>query len=952
MANRPQAVAVPPPATYTRTDFAALRARIQGIPAAAIARRFYDVEDSAVPAEADAVERHLATMRDALVRLALLNGSAALADHLRASMRQHGEAKLTALTLRMVEDAAKLAAAAPAADHALALWFRPLVAQRLVGEGIATLGALIAYCNRHGGSWWRSIPRIGPLRAKTLVAWLRRHEATLGARVDADVDATPLTPAPDRAIVVGPGTDGLAPLERLAAPVELSGAGGTNRAVGFPFIRAEHDLAALHAWLMRYRDRPATLRAYTREIERFVLWALKVRGVAVSSLRVEDCDAYKDFLAQPSADFCGPKRPRASGRWRPFTGSLSADSQAYAVRMLRMAFDWLVKVRYLAGNPFSAVTLPATLTREWSLQVERALAPDLLRTLRETLDAHCARADDDAVQWRIARAAIGLMVDSGLRRAEAASARHSGLKRVDGIKGQSVWTLTLVGKRSKVRTVPVSPATLEALRAHWADRGLAWEGRGVSEARDATANDPPLIAPLAIPGTAAAQARHGEGLVAEGGPDVGSYTPDALGRLVRTALSRLQGELQRWGALSLWDAAQLQRASAHALRHTFGTDATARGVPIDVVQQILGHASLATTSIYVKAQQQRVLEAALDYYQQQAQAVPAESAGAFAPQWIRDDEQGDAFSARNDDEVAGMRTAPIKLTLRVENVAPTGRGRARTIRALERGILADHAAERLAPGVYALKVLHEGDAALDVALDDLFDEIRDEAHLHHCVAEIDAQWVGTARTWTYRVPAGNVIPFPGGAGSSASAAGNGVEAPPGPRVMRLRVSLQGVMPEIWRRLEVPADMSLDELHDVIQAAMGWHDRHRYGFGFAGPVGALNPLASGAADVRLEEVAAISAALTYTYDLDDDWRHAVTIEAVGPVAAGTRYPRCVAGAGACPPEDCGGPAGYAQLVRTLAGRMTDAKRELLAWLGEPFDPDGFRLPEANARLAVL
>ncbi|WP_330999246.1 IS1096 element passenger TnpR family protein [Burkholderia cepacia] len=903
-----------------------------------------------MPAEADAVERHLTTMRDTLVRAALLNGSAALADHLRASMRQHGEAKLTTLTLRLVEDAAKLAAAAPAADHALALWFRPLVAQRLVGEGITTLGALIAHCNRHGGSWWRAIPRIGPLRAKTLVAWLRRHEATLGARIDADVDAvvdtTPLTPAPDRAIVVGPGTDGLAPFERLAAPVELSGAAGTNRAVGFPFIRAEHDLAALHAWLTRYRDRPATLRAYTREIERFVLWALKVRGVAVSSLRVEDCEAYKAFLRQPSADFCGPKRLRASGRWRPFTGSLSADSQAYAVRTLRMAFDWLVKVRYLAGNPFSAVTLPATLTPEWSLQVERALAPALLRTLRDALEAHCARPGEEAVQWRIARAAIGLMVDSGLRRAEAASARRSGVKRVDGIRGQSVWTLTLVGKRNKVRTVPVSPATLDALRAHWADRRLAWDSS------DADA-DLPLIAPLAIPGTAAAQARHGDGPVAEVGP----YTPDALGRVVRTALSRLQVELQRWGALSLWEAEQLKNTSAHALRHTFGTDATARGVPIDVVQQILGHASLATTSIYVKAQHQRVLEAALDYYQQQAPDVPAESATAFAPQWIDDDED-DTFSARDGDAVAGMRTVPIRLTLRVENVAPGGRGRARTIRALERGILADHAAERIAPGVYALKVRHADAAALDVELDDLFDTIRDEAHLHNCVAELDAQWVGTERTWTYRVPAGNVIPFPGGPDSPATATGDTVAATPGPRVMRLRVSLLDVAPEIWRRLEVPADLTLAALHNVLQAAMGWHGRHRHGFALgesAGPAGALNPLATGAlgtADVHLEAVGGVGTTLVYTYDPDEGWQHVVVIEALGPAAAGARYPRCVAGTGACPPEDCGGPAGYAQLVRTLAGRMTDDKRELLEWFGEPFDPDAFRLADANARLAVL
>ncbi|WP_330997033.1 IS1096 element passenger TnpR family protein [Burkholderia stagnalis] len=949
MANRPQVVAAPAPATYTRTDFAALRARVQGIPAATIGRRFYDVEGSAVPADAEAVERHLAAMRDELVRLALLNGSAALAEHLKTSMRQHGEAKLTSLTLRMIEDAAKLAAAAPAAHHAVALWFRPLVAQRLTGEGITTLGELIAWCNRHGGSWWRSIPRIGPLRAKTLVAWLRQHQATLGARVDADVDAAPLVPDPARAIVVGPGVPGLVPLERLAAPVELSGATGTNRAPGFPFICAEHDLAALHAWLYRYRDRPATLRAYTREVERFVLWTLKVRGVAVASLRVEDCDAYKDFLAQPSPDFCGPKRPRSSGRWRPFTGALSADSQAYAVRTLRMAFDWLVKVRYLAGNPWSAVTLPATVAREWSLQIERALPAGLARTVRDALDAHCARPGEDAAQWRVARAAIGLMVDSGLRRAEAAGARRAAMKRVDGVKGQSVWTLTLVGKRSKVRTVPVSPATLDALRAHWADRALAWDANDAADALDGEPFDAPLIAPLAIPGTRAAQARH-EAAVA-------SYAPDALGRLVRTALKRLQVELQRWGALSLWDAAQLKNTSAHALRHTFGTDAAARGVPLDVVQQILGHASLATTSIYVKAQQQRVLEAAVDYYAQTAPTsagapVDRVAAGALAPRI-------DAADAMDVVDEGGMRTAPIRLTLRIDNVAPGGRGRARTLRALERGILDDYAAERLAPGVYALKVLHEDAAALDAEMEDLFDEIRDTAHLHHCVAELDAQWVGTERTWTYRIPAGNVIPFPAGTAAKEAAApgdaGPSSDLATGPRVVRLRVSLEGVTPEIWRRLELRTDRTLADLHDVIQAAMGWHDRHPYSFAVvrsAGPDGTPDVLADGFADVPLDQVIAAGAVLVYTYDPDAAWRHAIAIEAVEVAADPARPPRCVAGAGACPPEDCGGPAGYAQLVRTLAGRMTDQKRELLASLDQPFDPDAFRVSDANARIRAL
>jgi hypothetical protein len=155
----------------------------------------------------------------------------------------------------------------------------------------------------------------------------------------------------------------LAPFERLAVPTTLSGANGlhsgSNRARSFAFIRAPHDLAALHAYLHRYRDRPTTLRAYTRELERLVLWAVIVRATPVSSMTVEDCEAYKDFLAKPAPSFVGPKQSRASGRWRPFAPEgLSADSQAYAVRVLRAAFAWLTEVRYLAGNPMERGARP------------------------------------------------------------------------------------------------------------------------------------------------------------------------------------------------------------------------------------------------------------------------------------------------------------------------------------------------------------------------------------------------------------------------------------------------------------------------------------------------------------------------------------------------------------------------------------------------------------------
>ncbi|WP_256982649.1 site-specific integrase [Caballeronia sordidicola] len=179
-------------------------------------------------------------------------------------------------------------------------------------------------------------------------------------------------------------------------------------------------------------------------------------------------------------------------------------------------------------------------------------------------------------------------------------------------------TLSVVGKRRRQRTVPVSAATVRALRAHWADRG---------ENFDAACDDAPLIAPLVIPATLTARAKHGneDGDRGEHPTDVQSdggnrarakkaYAPDALARLVRQGMKQLAGELLRAGVLSHDAHAQLLETSAHAFRHTFGTRAVARDMPIDVVQRVLGHASLQTTSIYVRAERQRMLDAAAQYY--------------------------------------------------------------------------------------------------------------------------------------------------------------------------------------------------------------------------------------------------------------------------------------------------------------------------------------------------
>ncbi|MBB5510643.1 site-specific integrase [Paraburkholderia atlantica] len=593
MANHQQTVSRQ--RAYTRNDFAALRAFVQRVPAATIARVYFSEDEDGNEPTPGWVESYLRRMQADLVDLAIEHGSSVLADHLKSSARAHGSARLTAVTLKMVEQAATLAVARPCAEHGVGMWFRPLVSEHLKRQGILTLGDLVDFCNRRGGRWWRGVRRIGPGRARHIVAWLRQNESSIGRTVAADVDERPPFTAADSAIVeVGGPQRVLVPMERMALREELSGARGQNRALTFTQIRAHNDLEAIRAWLYLYEDQPKTLRAYTREVERFLLWAVCVRGRALSDLMVEDCQAYKDFLKAPSSAFVGPRASRASGRWRPFASDeLLPESQKYAVRTLRAALEWLVDVRYLASNPWKAVKDPVVVEREHDMQIERALSASLWERARHYIDAQCE--PDTASYWRTVRVALLLSGDSGLRREELTVSRREALSPTTwGESDAPVWQLEVLGKRRKIRTVPVSPAAIDALRAHWRDRGVDFDA----------ATEGPLIKPGFIPPTPYAQEKHATG------EDL-SYSPDGINRMVRWAMKRLVTGMPD---LTTDDMKQLAATTPHAFRHTFGTQAAANDVPLDVVQRILGHRSLQTTTIYVQAEKQRMMREAAAYF--------------------------------------------------------------------------------------------------------------------------------------------------------------------------------------------------------------------------------------------------------------------------------------------------------------------------------------------------
>jgi hypothetical protein len=169
-------------------------------------------------------------------------------------------------------------------------------------------------------------------------------------------------------------------------------------------------------------------------------------------------------------------------------------------------------------------------------------------------------------------------------------------------------------------------------------------------------------------------------------------------------------------------------------------------------------------------------------------------------------------------------------------------------------------------------------------------------------------------------------------------------------IHRVKVTLRGAKPPIWRRFEVPSDTTLQRLHRVIQAGFDWQDYHLHLFETAaGLYGMPDP--DDDLDIMNDAYKKLSAVadwpgdrLRYTYDFGDNWELDVVVEAVLPAEPGVAYPRCTGGRRAAPPEDSGGIWGYAELLNVLANPRHEEHKTRLSWLGietaADYDPDAF------------
>jgi len=179
-------------------------------------------------------------------------------------------------------------------------------------------------------------------------------------------------------------------------------------------------------------------------------------------------------------------------------------------------------------------------------------------------------------------------------------------------------------------------------------------------------------------------------------------------------------------------------------------------------------------------------------------------------------------------------------------------------------------------------------------------------------------------------------------------------------IYQLKVTLEDVQPPVWRRLLVPADIRLPKLHATLQEAMGWTNSHLHQFslrdrhfGDASIDGELEELnMEDERKVRLQDLVGPGQSLIYEYDFGDSWEHTVQVEEQLEPDSRFPYPLCLGGARACPPEDCGGPPGYANFLMALKDSAHPEHDDTVTWAGGVFDPEGFSLNSVNAALAAL
>lgn len=179
-------------------------------------------------------------------------------------------------------------------------------------------------------------------------------------------------------------------------------------------------------------------------------------------------------------------------------------------------------------------------------------------------------------------------------------------------------------------------------------------------------------------------------------------------------------------------------------------------------------------------------------------------------------------------------------------------------------------------------------------------------------------------------------------------------------VCQLKVTLDGIRPLIWRRIQVRWDITLFKLHKILQVVMGWEDCHLHQFMIEGETySVISREADMLGDDFIDEkkvklnrvIPGEKFRFTYEYDFGDGWGHTILVEKIFLPEEELLHPVCLKGKRSAPPEDCGGMGGYHDVITALNSPSRQENAELLEWLGE-YDPEHFDADMVNKRLKKI
>ncbi len=589
---------------------------------------------------------------------------------------QQLERKLTALNSLQSE-----LAKPPKPTDGVGAWLAASVSTLLANTQVKTLADLVNFIGEGGRKWSANVRGLSRIRAKRIEDWVESHQTFLG-KIDRTSPlwlakrslSTQLRPLVRPEFQPGkPHTDssngnaqqvssplalraGIAPLELLYVPDELSGREGLFRTAVPNMFGANDDMQAIKTWLATFlfAGKQNTFVAYRREIERYYLWCVSEAKIAVSSAELRHALAYQVFLRSIPREYIGSERvSRDSPLWRPWRGQLDERSQKFALGIVAQFYTAAIKNNYLTGNPFHSVRMSITQQRvldpsrsltvqdkEWLKSKLKALSERSKRLHAEKMTdpAHSGGFIYTAALLRRTILILQLAVNTGMRLSEIANSTIEGIRPAveDGHEVDDRFVITVEGKGRKTRDVFIPAALFELILSHHRDAKAALEmvGAAAQLRLDALKAHPPLVCALRAPVGHASALIDANAMMANDNLALGangiyrtlktfirSACRDELKlaekevALAETRLAECRSDANPEDIVQLESAARKAKISlaswqrrldisTHWLRHTFAREVINESDNEDkglvAAQQLLGHASIATTAIYVK----------------------------------------------------------------------------------------------------------------------------------------------------------------------------------------------------------------------------------------------------------------------------------------------------------------------------------------------------------------